>query len=99
MLLGQREDPYPVMREKKITAAAVILILLVLFLPVPHRRYKDGGTRDFKSLTYRLVIWNRFVEETGGEMGIYHKTSVYWFPCSLKSIDELWETEKEKTHK
>ena len=41
--------------------------------------------------TLSLVIWNKMVDD-----GIYHKTSVYWFPDNLKSIDELWTKDHER---
>lgn len=86
------------MKKKKIIIISVILILLVLFLPIPKGTYKDGGTRDYCALTYRIVVWNTFTEDfdeevSKAEMKIYHNTSVYWFPDNFKSIDELWKME------
>ena len=78
------------MLKKKIwIVAPIILILLILFIPIPGGQYSDGGTKDYKALTYRVVVWNRlFAEDL-----TYHKTSVFWFPTNFKSIDELWELE------
>lgn len=71
---------------KKKTALMLIGILLAVpFIPIPTGVFRDGGTRTYSAMAYKLVIWNRLIEN-----GIYHKTSVYWFPDSLKSIDELW---------
>ena len=86
------------MKKKIIAVAAVILILLVLFLPIQHGTYRDGGTKDYGALTYRIVVWNRLTDGTdadgaAGEMHTYHKTCVYWLPDNFKSIDELWKTE------
>ena len=71
----------------------ILLTALLLFTPVPLGIYKDGGTRDYMALTYRLVIWNRFTEG-GGENDTYHKVSVYPFPDNFKNIDELWKIER-----
>lgn len=51
--------------------------------------YKDGGTRTYTSLTYKIVKWNKIINANE----IYKKTSVFWFPSNLKSVDELWEIE------
>lgn len=80
------------MKKKKIIIAiAAAVILLVLFLPLPAT-YKDGGTKSYTALTYRIVVWNRIM----GENENYRATSFYLFPQNRKSIDELWEMEKEK---
>ena len=86
------------MKKKIILIAGIILILLILFLPVRRGTYRDGGTKDFGALTYRIVVWNRLTDEinadgAAGEMNMYHKTSVYWIPDNFKSIDELWKIE------
>ena len=78
------------MKKKRIAVVLTVLILLILFLPIPYGTYKDGGTKDYRALTYRIVIWNRL---TGEEDRTYHKTSVYWFPYNFRSIDGLWEIE------
>ena len=86
------------MKKRIIIIASVALILLIVFLPIPRGTYKDGGTKDYCALTYRIVVWNRLTDQIG-ESGFseaiqtYHKTSVFWFPNNFKSIDELWEIE------
>ncbi len=79
-------------RSRKILIAVSIVIIAVLLVPFRFLRYKDGGTAEYGALAYKIVVWNRFTDE--GD--IYRGTSVYLFPDSLKSIDELWETEKQK---
>ena len=79
--------------KKKILITVLLAVLLVLFIPVPGGTYKDGGTKDYKALAYRIVSWNRLT----GDGGIFHKTSVYWFPKNFKGIDELWELERPET--
>ncbi len=86
------------MKKKIIIIAAILLFLLILFLPVPRGTYRDGGTKDYRALTYRVVVWNRLTDRIGEdgaaeEHCTYHKTSVYWFPENFKSIDELWKAE------
>ena len=67
----------------------IIVVLLILIIPIPGGRYKDGGTKEYKAITYKIVVWNRLL----GEDSTYHKTSVFWFPNNFKRIDELWGLE------
>ena len=85
--------------KKGIIIGIIVVVLLVLFLPVPIGEYDDGGTRDYRALTYKIVVWNRLYAEvnedgSSGEVSTYHKTSVFWIPENFKSIDELWKTER-----
>ena len=73
---------------KKILLKVFVVLLLVLLIPVSGPVYRDGGTREYRALAYRIVVWNRLVDD-----GIYHKVSVYTFPDCLRSIDELWDME------
>ena len=87
--------------KKRIITGLIIVVLLVLFLPIPKGTYQDGGTRDYCALTYRIVVWNKLMagvneDGSGGEHDTYHKTSVFWYPDNIKSIDDLWKIENEK---
>ena len=66
----------------------LILVALILFLPFPSGFYDDGGTREYSSRTYKIVVWN---VELGD--GTYHNISVFWYPDGKKDINELWEIE------
>ena len=85
--------------KKRIIVSVIIVfaLLLILFLPIPMGSYDDGGTRTYQALTYKIVDWNRITSEIdeNGETChlIYTKTSVFWYPDNLRSIDELWEME------
>ena len=85
-------------KAKIVIPVCVIAVLLILFLPIPKGTLEDGGTREYTALTYKLVVWNRLLAEanedgSAGDVHVYHKTSVYWFPDNRKSIDELWKME------
>ena len=84
-----------------VSIAVVVAIALILFVPVPIGPAKDGGTRQYAALTYRIVVWNRFVDQTDADgqlmTTVYHNTSVYWYPDNRKTVDELWEMEMERT--
>jgi hypothetical protein len=69
----------------------VLCVFTLLFFPFPSGIYKDGGTREFTAVTYKIVMWN--VVDPHYE---YTHTSVYWLPDNFKSIDELWEIESQK---
>lgn len=84
------------MKKKYILIAlAAVLLLALLFVPVPMGAYKDGGTKVYSALTYKVVNWNRITNDD-----IHKATKVYWFPKNFKSIDELWTSEEPNvTHK
>jgi hypothetical protein len=79
------------MKKKKIIISATVafvVLLLILFTPIPQDIYDDGGTREYKALTYKIVDWNRIYAG-----GIYENTRIYFGSDRNKSIDELWELE------
>ena len=76
-------------RNKKVWIPIIVLVLLaVFFVPVPSGVYKDGGTKAYTALTYKVVKWRRLVG-----IGRYENTSVYFFPNNFKSMSTLWELE------
>lgn len=79
--------------KKKLWIPIVIVVLLaILVIPIPTGPYKDGGTREYKALTYKIVKWHR---STGGDI-VYDKTKAYFFPDNFKSIDDLWQVEADE---
>ncbi|MDD3946889.1 MAG: hypothetical protein PHI19_03525 [Clostridia bacterium] len=78
------------MKKKIRTALLVIGIFIVLFFPFHIATYKDGGTKVYGALTYKVVAWNKLVSDEDGPHR-HSNTCVYWFPDSLKGIDELWD--------
>jgi hypothetical protein len=85
------------MKKKKITVACVslmisIIVLCILFIPYKHGTYDDGGTREYRAVTYTVVKWNKI-----SGRGKYKKTEVYWFRDAYKNIDELWRM-KDRTN-
>lgn len=72
----------------------VIVLLAVLFLPIPRGSYDDGGTREYTALTYKIVKWNRLTPE-----GVYEKIRVYFGSDRNKTVDELWEQEYQPQEK
>lgn len=78
------------MKKKKIFIIVIVLLAL-LFAPIPTKQYKDGGTKVYSALTYKMIRWNVML----GVDDIYSKTSIYWFPKCLKSVDELWNLENQ----
>lgn len=76
---------------KKKWIIPTVVVLLLLFVPIPTGTYKDGGTKEFTALTYKIVAWNRPVDAS---RGAYSKIRVYPFPQNFKSIDSLWDSEQ-----
>ena len=72
-------------KGRKILLFLAALLILVLLVPFRYEIYRDGGTREYRALLYKVVVWNRLVEDD-----IYCGTNVYFFPNNLRSIDDLW---------
>ena len=79
-----------------IPIAAVVVLLAVLFVPIPRGSYDDGGTREGVALTYKIVDWNRLTDQEGTESALYEKTRIYFGADKNKSISELWEMERNR---
>lgn len=78
--------------KKNIWIPIVIVVLLaILVIPIPTGVYKDGGTKEYTSLTYKIVDWNLLTGDS-----TYDKIRVYFFPYNFKSIDALWYYEEDK---
>ncbi len=77
--------------------AAAVVMAAALFVPIPISPMKDGGTREYRALTYKVIDWNRYFEN-GVDQSVnkYDKTCVYFFPDNFRSSEELWEREAEK---
>lgn len=68
----------------------VIALLLPLVIPIPIAPCRDGGTREYVSLTYKVVKWNRLY----GNDSIYSETKLYIFPMNFMPLDSLWDMEE-----
>jgi len=78
--------------SKKVWIPVVVLVLLaILFVPLPMGALDDGGTRVYSALAYKIVKWNRL---TGVVPVRVKETKVYFFPDNFKSIDTLWEMDQ-----
>lgn len=77
--------------KKKIWIPIVVAVVLlaVLFVPIPNRQMKDGGTKVYSALTYKIVYWNRLYND-----GTYSATKVYFGADAWKSIDDLFAEEE-----
>ena len=80
------EKPKKKISKKVWIPVVVLVVLAVLFVPVPLGTINDGGTRVYAALTYKVVKWNRL-----DDLVRVRRTEVYWFPNNFKSIDALWE--------
>ncbi len=76
------------MKKKKIIITLVILFIVILLTPIKIQ-YKDGGTIEYKSLTYKIIKWNRLDDYY--ENGIKTGTEIHFFPDNFKPIDYFVE--------
>ena len=75
------------MKKKKIIIILSV-ILLILIIPIPVGILKDGGTRVYSALSYKIVCWNKMTDD-----GIYKKTKIYPFPLNLLPLTSLFNLE------
>lgn len=73
-----------------IPIVVVVVVLAVLFVPIPRGIYKDGGTREWVALTYKIVDWNKITDD-----GLYENTRVYFGGDRWQGVDLLWLEESE----
>ena len=67
----------------------ILCLIAVLFIPIPTGVYKDGGTREFTALTYKIVKYNHLTDG-----GVYKSLKIYPFPMNFFSIDSLLAREE-----
>ena len=79
------------MKKILLTILAAVLLLAIVFAPIPGRSFDDGGTREYCALTYKIVDWNRLTAD-----GVYDAIKIYWFPNNFKTIDDLWANEEQE---
>jgi hypothetical protein len=84
-------------KNRRRIVIVLIAVALLLFFPIPSHAGNDGGTVEFRAMTYSIVKWHRILPtaDASGKADMYIKTSVYWFPHNFKDIDDLWELEME----
>lgn len=77
--------------KKKVWIPTVIAVALlaILFVPIPNGQMRDGGTRVYSALTYKIIEWNRLYEDEK-----YTATKVYFIPDAWKSVDDLFAKEE-----
>lgn len=80
------------MKKKIWIPILIVAVIAILVIPIPTGTYKDGGTREYTSLTYKIVDWNRLTDDGS----TYSATKVYFFPNNFRSIDNLWYKEEPK---
>ncbi len=72
-------------KKRIIISVVTLIICAVLFAPYRYDIYKDGGTQEWRALTYVIVKWQNHFYAQGNPTG----TNVYFFPYSFYSIDDL----------
>ena len=82
---------------KRLIIISIVTLIIGTILFVPHHEvYKDGGTNEWRALSYVVVKWHFIYMEGTPENPIYkHRNDVrvYIFPFSLLDIDGLRKME------
>lgn len=76
--------------KKKILIICAIL-LLILVVPIPTARMKDGGSKEYIALTYKIIAWHHAYGDK-----IFEKTCIYFFPDNRLPVGELLDREMQK---
>lgn len=76
--------------KKKVIITVCLLIIAAVILCVPFHvaHLNDGGTVIYSAPLVKIVKWFHLGENNNFETG-YYSTSVYFFPDSIKDINEL----------
>ena len=75
---------------KKWIIVVIVLVVAILVVPMPSSPAKDGGTRQYTALTYKIVDWNALTPDAER----YDVTKIYFFPNNFKTLKELWLLEE-----
>ena len=67
---------------KKKIIIIVVVILLILFVPI-RVKHADGGSVEYKALTYRLFKWHKLISNEN----YYVSTDIYFFPNNFHKFD------------
>lgn len=74
---------------KKRLIITLLVLIIILIIPIPTGTARDGGTKTYTALTYKIVDWNHFY----GDGEVFDETKVYFFPDNFASLDDLIERE------
>ena len=67
---------------KKKLIIIIVVILLILFVPIRFK-HKDGGSVEYRSLTYRIFKW-KILNSDGS---YYESKNVYFFPNNFHEFE------------
>lgn len=71
------------MRKRFPMILGTVVLLLILFFPI-RELYKDGGTRTYTALTYKVIIWNHMLDTGTTKTGV----EVHLFPNNFRRLDD-----------
>lgn len=70
----------------------VAICLAILFVPQPMGSYNDGGSKQYESVLYQVIDWNRTREFDGTPFFEENqKMRIYFFPFSCYEYEAKWE--------
>ena len=82
------------MKKLWLTAAILLFVIVLGFVPFPRGGIDDGGTTITTAFFYTIVKWRKFYRDpVTHDDKKYVKDCVYWFPDNRRSYEELWTLE------
>lgn len=68
--------------KRKIIKIGIVILIALLLIPIPLA-YKDGGTKSYNAVLYKIIVWNALDENEPG--GYRTGTDFYIFPFNFVS--------------
>ncbi len=69
--------------KKKLIIISIIVVILILIVPI-RTTFKDGGTKVYSAVLYKVIKWNRLLEADDSRR---NETEIYYFPNNFHSIE------------
>ena len=77
---------------------ACVLIALILFCPISRDDLHDGGSVEYRALTYSVVRWE-FFEGTGAPNPAHKITKTCFYPAPVCWTRNVWERQGDEAEK
>ena len=70
--------------RKKVIVIVFIVLAMVLLIPIPTGVLRDGGTKTYTAVLYRIVVWHRIDDSYPG--GFKTGTEVQFIPNNFRDF-------------
>ena len=72
-------------KKKKVVIIIIIIVIALLVIPFPvPMTYKDGGTKVYNAVLYRIVVWHAL--DLDSPDGYKTGTDIHFIPDNFKNL-------------